>query len=296
MKKEDEKNDFCLDNPDGKIQNLFESRNDFSNDKKNFVQENNVADVKEQEYVEERFVSKPQKRQTTTTNLKAVSGLLATTAVAVASTVVIVVSVIAASVLGVQLFATTSDSLTFYFQEYLSSVEHSYYARLFNEDKQVEQMLIEGAFVEFYGLMPNSTYTLKVVDVESEEVMFEQEYTTAPENYEAVSFESKIEDGSLIILTYNSQNSSVFENVSSYTISVFDEQGTNIYEKTVGTLEQEYVVPLPSDSEQSSENSGADPQQSSNVNSTEEIYYAGVVYQKDGNKIGRIQQTLKSKS
>ena len=146
--KQKENNDLGLTNPDGKMQNVVESRNNFTNDSKNFVKENNVAEVKEQEYVAEQFVqttSKPVDRGSTTT-LNTLSGFWATTAVAVASTVVIAVAVVVATMANFQLFATTSDSLTFYVQGYINE-DNPYIIKLYNDDN-TEEITIKDPFVQ----------------------------------------------------------------------------------------------------------------------------------------------------
>lgn len=300
-------NDFCLENPDGRMNNTFESKNVFTNDNKNFVKENNVSEVKEQEYVQERFVEKPKKIRGPTTNLNAVSGFLATTAVAVASTVVIVVSVIVSAIVGAGLYATTSNTLTFYVQPYVSGEEHSYIAMLCDEDGIVEEKLIEEPFVEFYNLKSSVDYTLKIIDVESEDVVFHQNYKTAPQDFYAATFEAWIENNVLTISTFKQQNMQI-EGVQSYTISVYDSKGNAFFEKTVETLDGEYTIAL-SDKALTANSSTADPngensgdtavQPSGDGDGTvvgvnqEEKFYVGIVYQKDDYVIGSIQCVIK---
>lgn len=313
--KEKENNDFCLTNPDGRMQNVVESKNDFTNDSKNFVQENNVTGVKEQEYIQEQFV-KPKPKSVnrgSNTNLTSVSGFFATTTVAVASTVVIAVAVVVASIANLQLFATTSDSLTFYVQYYLNE-DCSYTARLFNSNEYEEEISITEPFIQFYGLMPNSAYTLEVVDTKTEEVVFTQEYNTAPEDSYGVSFEAWIEDNTLTITIFQEDILNV-EGIQSYTISVYDAKGENIFEKTVNELDKEYTVQLSNNNltpiTQTDQNTagaaetggdedpttGDDNGETINITADDdviteeksEIYYIGVVYQKDQQTIGCIQ-------
>ena len=309
--KENEKNDFCLTNPDGKIQNVFESKNSFSNESKNFAAENNVSRVHEQEYIQERFIeSKPKavgKDRGTTTNLNAVSSFFATTTVAVASTVVIAVTVIVATLVGAQLYATTSDVLTFYVQSYLDE-EHTYIARLYSEEDMVGEMPIEEPFVEFFELSPDCAYTFEIIDGKSEEVVFTQEYKTAPQDSYSISFEAWIEGNTLTINTYLDQDFPNVENIESYMISVYDNNGDKLYEQTVEKLDLEYTISLP-------DNNTTTPTSSDKPNTADlgddsgqgftngddvvleeeqdEVYYVGIVYQKDGYTIGSVQRISK---
>ena len=311
--KEKENNDFYLTNPDGQMQNVFESKNIFTNESKNFVQENNIAQVQEQEYIPEQFVQNKPKTisRGSTTNLNTVSGFFATTAVAVASSVVIVVAIIVASISNFQLFATTSDSLTFYVQGYLSE-DNFYTVRLYNEEKTQEEFFIKEPFIQFYGLMPETTYTLEVVDPNTEEVVFTQEYTTPPQDSFCISFEPWIEDNILTITTFQEDMPEI-EGVTSYTISVYDAKGNNIFEKTVKELDEEYTVQLsnsnltpikqtdPNTADGAGDSGDANPTTGDGNGETittdddviteekEEIYYVGIVYQKGDYTIGTIQ-------
>lgn len=309
--KEKENNDFCLINPDGKLQNVFESKNIFTNESKNFVQENNTADVTEQEYVEEQFVKTQPKTisRGSTTTLNSVSGFFATTAVAVASSVVIAVAVIVASISNLQLFATTGDSFTFYVQGYLSTEDNVYIARLCSEEKTQEEISITEPFIQFYGLMPETKYTLEVVDPNTQEVVFTQEYTTAPQDSFCISFEPWIEEGILTITTFQEDMPEI-EGVQSYTISVYDAKGNNIFEKVVNTLDAEYSMQLPNTTTtptadpitaDGGEDGGTDPTTGDGNGETipsgddiiteeeGDMYYVAIVYQKDAYTIGSVQ-------
>lgn len=279
--KEKEKNEFCLTNPDGKMQDVFESKKDFVNESKNFVKENNVADTKEQEYVPEQFVQTTQKQTSrgSTTNLISVSGFFATTAVAVASTVVIAIAVIAASIANFQLFAATGDSLTFYTQSYLDE-EYSYSVILFNDDDS-QEMIIERPFVEFYGLMPDKTYTAKIINTKTDEIVFMQEYKTAPQDYYELSFEAWAENNVMIIKTYQDSMPSV-EGIEYYTISIYDAKGKNIFEKTTKELDAEYDFQLPENNSVTTDN----------TKPVDEVYYVGLVYKKGNHTIGRVQEAM----
>ena len=283
-----EKNDLGLTNPDGKMQGVFESRNNFTNDSKNFVQENNTADVKEQEYVPEQFVqttSKPVDRGSTTT-LNTLSGFWATTAVAVASTVVIAVAVVVATVANFQLFATTSDSLTFYVQGYLNE-DNSYIVRLYN-DKNTEEYAIKEPFIQFYGLMPETTYAIEVVDTTTDEVVLTQEFSTAPQDSYGVSFEAWIEDGAMLIKTFQDSLTNV-EGIEYYTLSIYDAKGTGIFEKSVISLDEEYSVQLPTNNSSNDVNDPNSNNATTNPTNKSETYYVGLVYKKGNHIIGSTQ-------
>ena len=56
MKKfDDEINNYGLSNPDGEMKNIYENKVDFKNDKRSFVNENNVVGLNEQVKVKERI-------------------------------------------------------------------------------------------------------------------------------------------------------------------------------------------------------------------------------------------------
>lgn len=307
--KENERNDYRLDNPDGRMQNVFESRNDFYNDKKNFVNENNVANVREQELVRERTnansIEKPKATRQPTTNLNMVSGFFATTAVAVAGAVVVAAYVVAASaILAVaELFAVTGDSLTFYVQAYLND-EYSYVARLYSEEKMMEEMPIKEPFIQFYGLTPENSYTLQIIDTKKEEeIVFEKDFTTASEEAYAMSFESWIEESELVIDIYGKEEFPSLEDVTSYTISVFDKKGKSVYKQTFETLEDEYRIPIELEQAETissyvnpilSDSAGPtadDPveEEYDEYEYAETLFYVGIVYKLGEFTIGTIQ-------
>lgn len=303
--KENERNDYGLVNPDGRIANVFESKNTSINDTKGFTKENNVSEVNEQEQVKEQTVTKTGLREKSakpmTTNLVSVSGYFATTAVAVAGAVVVAAYVVAASIgmAVAELFAITNDSLTFYVQCYLND-ENSYIARLYSEEQTIEEFEVTKPFLEFYELNPDTAYTLEIVNAESKETVFQKEFKTAAEDVYGVEFESWIEENTLMIYPYVNEDFPIPEEVTTYTISIFDQKGNSIYKNTFETLEEEYVIELPEGTFTNPKTQGAgtggsstsDPSTGDETVSEEmeQIIYVAILYNLNGIPIGKIQQ------
>lgn len=301
--KDNERNDYGLLNPDGRITNVFESKNTSLNDSKYFTKENNVSGINEQEQVKEQATSKTGLRKSgvrsPTTNLVSVSGFFATTAVAVAGAVVVVAYVVAASVVlaMAELFAVTSDSLTFYVQCYMNE-GCSNVARLYYEEQVIEEMPIDEPFLQFYELNADSSYVLEIFDTISEKVVFQKEFKTAPENTYGVGFETWIEENTLMLYPYMDEDFPIPEEVTAYTISVFDQKGNNIYKNTVEALDEEYIIELPEGifTQPEEQIISVDDPSTNNpitddgvVEIKEEFVYVSIVYNWNGYPVGNIQ-------
>lgn len=284
LKKDNEFTEYGFSNPDGRMENVYETKNDFTNDKKDFVNENNVSGLKEQEKFDEKNVSKVKVNsriiRKPSTNLVALSGFFATTTVAVASAIIIVAFVLANSIINVELYAVTYDTLTFYVQCEFSE-ESPLVAKLY--DKQEQYVMYEYSIMEpfltFYELNPDTYYTFEVYDTKNDEVVFTSDYKTAPDTYFPAYFESWVEVDEetweateLKIYSYSEQDMPL-EDVDFYTISVYDGVGKRIFVKDVDKMNEEYSIDI--------------------VDKEQEMYYVGVVYYKNGYSIGYIQYASK---
>ena len=287
---DDELNDYGVSNPDGKINNVYENKIDFNNEKSDFFKENNTEKVEEFIDVKEQNSQKVQMPKKEgykpNVNLVTLSSIFATAVVSVVGTVVVIAFVLTNSIINIDLFACTCESLTFYVQmnEQYSETGNEqdkdmrFVARLYKTQDLKESQnanTSDGApmqeyslgfepFIEFTELEPDTYYTLEVYDYNGEKVLLQKEYKTAPEDCYAVGVEMFSEEaGNFILAVYPDE----VVNTDFYTINVFDEKGKRIFVKDIGIEENEYVIPM----------------------GNSYMYYAFVTTNRNGYNIGRME-------
>jgi len=193
----DEYNEY-VSNPDGvyRVKSDFEKQS-YSNEKKSFVQEDSSKSYKEAVRVEEikkanepssfqrPKIRKPELSLSVNHAIAAVGSTVGSVAVAA---VVVAVAVVMAFSITISLVSATDTSLSFYvsieendgktFTAYLSQGENVY-----------TQGFTDSGYITFSDLSPDSEYTLKVLDDESGQEYFNQNFRTASpfENSAAIS-------------------------------------------------------------------------------------------------------------
>ena len=118
--------------------------------------------------------------------------------------------------------------------------------------------------------------------------MFTQEYSTAPQDSYGVSFEAWIEDGVMLIQTFQDSLTDV-EGIEYYTLSIYDTKGNNIFEKSVISLDEKYSVQLPANNPSNDVNDPNSNNATTNPTNKSETYYVGLVYKKGNHIIGSTQ-------
>lgn len=286
MKKLDnELNNYGFSNPDGRITNVSENKIFFSNEKANFIKENNTLNLQEQVKVEEK-VSTNEGSQSQSTgfqelkaNFVAISNLLATSIVGVAGAAVIVVAtaaLIITSMFNINMYACSCDSLTFYIQrEDISSESDKLMVRLYNDQMSNRWELGSEPFIEFSELDPDTSYTFEIYDYETEEILYTQEFKTAPMDYYSVGCEFWMEEeGVLSVYVYIDMFDMEEDSSYIYTLSLYNSLGEEIV--------TEDIIVEPSE-----------PIEEGNYYSFEinenEYYYIGIRYNRDDYLIGNIQ-------
>ena len=172
---DNELNNYGFSNPDGKL-NLCENNISFSNEKANFIKENNTLNLQEQVKVEEKVSTSGSDQssgfQELKANFVAISNLLATSIVGVAGAAVMVVAtaaLIITSMFNVGMYACACDSLTFYIQrDNIESESSKFMVRLYNDQMSNSWELGNEPFIQFSELDPDTIYTFEIYDYDTD--------------------------------------------------------------------------------------------------------------------------------